>query len=186
MASPIDPVETDYGMPGGYKVANILFENSTTCYLNGVQRTVLYPGLDLSLPLFRSASADTNKDMVVVGNASNLRQIHLHSYSWGHAGLDTTKPFYEPMMGWFSVYDSGVEGDGIALVTPRYIGDMDRSTPLDVTLPPGKSLALSFVTFPDTPPNTTLLGALNITYKYVDAGASSTFTNQHVAPAGGK
>jgi len=184
MPEPIQPVAID--QPPGNRVTNVLFENSTTCYLDGVQKTVFYPGLDLTLPLFRSASSDVNKDMVVVGNSSNLRQIYFHSYSWGHAGLDTAKPFYEPMMSWFSVYDGGVEGDGIALTTPRYIGDMDRTTPVNAMLPPGKSLALSFVTFPSTPPNTTLAGALTITYQYVDAGASSTFTNHHATSSGGK
>ena len=185
MPEPIEPIAVD--QPPGNRVASVLFENSTTCYINGVQRTVVYPGLDLTLPLFRSASADANKDMVVVGNSSNLRQIYVRSYSWGHAGLDTTKPFYEPLMSWLSVYDGGVEGNGIALLTPRYIGDMDRTTPVNVMLPPGKSLALSFVTFPSTPPNTTLAGALTITYQYVDVGVgSSTFTNHHATSSGGK
>ena len=164
-------------MPGGYSVASILFENSTTCYLNGVQKTVLYPGQDLSLPLFRSTSADANKDLVIVPNTLSNKQIILHNYSWGHAGLDTTQPLYEPMLSWFTVYGSAVEGDGIALTTPRYIGDMDRTTPLEVALPPGKSLALSFVSFPSTPPNTTLAAALTVTYEIVDAGGSSTFVN---------
>ena len=186
MPDPIDPILIDYGMPGAYEVANILFENSTTCYLNGVQKTVVYPGLDLTLPLFRSTSSDVNRDMVIVSNVNAKKQIYLHGYSWGHAGLDTTKPFYEPMMSWFTAYGTEVEGDGIALITPRYIGDMDRTTPLNVTLPPGKSLAMSFVTFPSTPPNTTLVGALNITYEIVDAGASSTFTNHHATVSGGK
>ena len=187
MPDPIDPILIDYGMPGGYSVANILFENSTTCYLNGVQKTVLYPGLNLSNSFFRNASVDPNRDMVVISNPNANKQIYLHGYSWGHAGLDTTKEFYEPMMSWFSVSGgSGIEGAGIALVTPRYIGDMDRTTPLNVKLPPGKSLALSFVTFPATPPNTTLVGALNVTYEIVDAGASSTFTNHHATVSGGK
>ena len=175
--APIIPDAIDYGMPGGYSVASILFENSTTCYLNGVQKTVLYPGQDLSLPLFRSTSADANKDLVIVPNTLSNKQIILHNYSWGHAGLDTAKPLYEPMLSWFTVYGSAVEGDGIALTTPRYIGDMDRTTPLEVALPPGKSLALSFVSFPSTPPNTTLAAALTVTYEIVDAGGSSTFVN---------
>jgi len=184
--APIIPDAIDYGMPGGYSVASILFENSTTCYLNGVQKTVLYPGQDLSLPLFRSTSADVNKDLVIVSNTRPNKQILLHNYSWGHAGLDTTQPLYEPMLSWFTAYGSAVEGDGIALTTPRYIGDMDRTTPLEVALPPGKSLALSFVSFPSTPPNTTLVAALTVTYEIVDAGASSTFTNHHATSSGGK
>lgn len=175
--APIIPDAIDYGMPGGYSVASILFEDSTTCYLNGVQKTVLYPGQDLSLPLFRSTSADANKDLVIVPNTLSNKQIILHNYSWGHAGLDTAKPLYEPMLSWFTVYGSAVEGDGIALTTPRYIGDMDRTTPLEVALPPGKSLALSFVSFPSTPPNTTLAAALTVTYEIVGAGGSSTFVN---------
>jgi hypothetical protein len=178
--APIIPDAIDYGMPGGYSVASILFENSTTCYLNGVQKTVLSPGQDLSLPLFRSTSADVNKDLVIVSNTRPNKQILLHNYSWGHAGLDTTQPLYEPMLSWFTAYGSAVEGDGIALITPRYVGDMDRTTPLEVALPPGKSLALSFVSFPSTPPNTTLVAALTVTYEIVDAGGSSTFTNTYV------
>lgn len=185
MPDPIEPESVI--MPGGYKVANILFENSTTCYVNGVQKTVLYPGLNLSNSLFRNTSADANKDMLVISNGNPKLQILVHAYSWGHAGLDTAKPFYEPMMSWFNASgDTGVEDTGIALITPRYIGDMDRTTPLEVRLPPGKSLALSLVTFPSTPPNTTLVAALTITYEIVKAGESSTFTNRHVTSSGGK
>lgn len=175
MPDPIEPESVI--MPGGYKVATVLFENSTTCYVNGVQKTVLYPGQDLTASLFRTASSDVNKDMVVVSNSNPNLRIYVHGYSWGHAGLDTAKPFYEPMLSWLTAYGTEVEGDGIALVTPRYIGDMDRTTPLEVMLPPGKSLALSFVAFPSTPPNTTLVGALNITYEIVRGSDSSEFTN---------
>lgn len=182
MVSPIySPIHGSLVNPKiGNQVASILFENSTTCYLNGVQKTAFYPGQDLTLPLFRSTSSDVNKDMVIVSNVNPNKQIIIHNYSWGHAGLDTAKPFYEPMLVWFTVYGTEVEGAGISLATPRYIGDMDRTTPLEVALPAGKSLAISFVSFPSTPPNTTLSAALTVTYEIVDAGDSSKFTNQYV------
>ena len=170
----------------GNEVASILFENSTTCHLNGVQKTVLYPGQDLSLPLFRNASSDVNKDLVIAANTNPNKQIILHAYSWGHGGLDLNKPFYEPMLIWFTVYGTEVEGDGISLATPRYIGDMDRTTPLNVALPAGKSLAVSFVSFPTTPATTSLLAALTVTYEIVDAGSASTFTNHNATSSGGK
>lgn len=182
MPEPITP--TPLARVTGNSVASIIFENSTTCYLNGVQKTVLYPGKDLSASLFRTASSDTNKDLVIVSNNNPKLQIFVHGYSWGHGCLDTNAPFYEPMLMWFNTHDStsGASDTGISLITPRYIGDMDRTTPLEILLPPGKNLCLSFVEFPSSPPTTTLLGALTVTYEIrLKEEGSSTFTNTYIA-----
>lgn len=180
-----DPIEPDsIIIPGGYKVANVIFEDSTTCYLNGVEKTVLYPGKDLSASLFRTASSDVNKDLILVSNNNPKLQIYVHGYSWGHGCLDINAPFYEPMLMWFNTYGArtGASNTGISLITPRYIGDMDRTTPLEVLLPPGESLCLSFVEFPSSPPTTTLLASLTITYEIKKKGEeSSTFTNAYIA-----
>ena len=168
----------------------VSFDSASLCYVNGVATGTSYPGFDISASLLRNGeSVDASSDIVIVENTDPDKSIVFRSYSWAHGLLDITDPTYEPHLSVFTVSGTSVEPSAININWPRYLGDMERTTDVDVVLPPGKSLSLSLIVFPSNLPAGAPPGSLNVSYYISDKTNHSTFTNTYVevteSPGGG-